>query len=316
MLLVFLLPVLMSAEDPRMTTLKDRSEGMLARQIIAKSMVKDRVLEVGPVLETILKNTKEEDRMRIFAMRQLGELGYREAGPVLIDITKNKDLSVDFRKVCVEAVGAINDKQLFLDMGMGILLRDDVANVLSKTYLDILEKSRFRNDPEILVVLGQFMSAGVKDYVKDRAMGLLSESPGKETLTLLMIALSDKNPEVRKKAIVTVAKAGQGDAVTLFISKLEEETNAGVRAVLAEELDKLPAPKLRHIWIADLLYWMTEEPRADIKKNLASALEKLKAANQGAGSGGPDISMPRTPRPPDKEDQPEQKTPAKKTVKK
>ena len=297
MMLALMLPAFLLAEDPRLATLKDRSSGLVSRQVVAKMMVKDRILEVGPVLNAILKDTREEEKMRLFAMKYLGEMQYKGCSPTLVEITKNKDLSMDFRKICVETVGAIDDKQTYIEMGTGILLRDDVANVLSQTYVDQIEKSKLKEDPDIISMLGQFMTRSVKDVVKLKALDILAAHPSKENLTLIMISLSEKNPVVRKKAVPVVAKLAQADAVTLFISKLEEETDDEVRAIYAEELNKLPMPKVRSIWVGDLAFWVAEETVEPIKKNLASALVKLKAANKGSGLSGPDISMPRNPRP-------------------
>lgn len=275
-----LLPVLMFAENSRLNSLKDRSEGLIPRQVAAKMLIKDRVPEVGPVLAQIVKNPKEDGKMRLFCMKSLGEMEYRPLGPTPAEI-----------------------KQLFVDMGDGILVRDDKSFSLSKAYLEILGSSKFKDDPEVLVVLGQFVGKAdkedlkIKEDLKLKAMDVLGASSSKDTLTLLMITLSDKKPEIRKKALLLISKQAQGDAVTLFISKLEEETDDDVRAVYAEELNKLPIPKIRSSWIADLKYWATEEPVESIKLNLNAALARVKEANPGKGLAGPNISVPRRPRP-------------------
>ena len=272
--LIFILPVLIFAEDSRLAKLRDRSESIISRQVVAKMMINDRVPEVGPALAEILKNTKEDDTMRLFAMKSLGELKNRMSGPTLQET-----------------------KQLYALMGDGILMRDKPGNKLSKAYLDIIGAGIFKNDPEVLIAAGQFMSKSIDLDLKYKAIDLLSASSSKEPLTLLMIALSDKDPAVRKKVIVAVAKLAKGDAVTLFISKLEEETDDDVRALYAEELNKLPIPIIRKSWIGDLTFWVAEETRKDIKKDLASALEKIKAANQGADPYGTNISLPKYSRP-------------------
>ena len=286
-LMIFLFTAfLTAADDARLARLQDRKENPFARQAMAKLLVKDKVPGVGPILEEIFKDTNEDAKMRSIAVKYLGEMGDKDAGPAIVDTVKNKDESMDFRKACMESLGTIADRELLITLGAGISSIDDASYTLSTAYIAAVEKSKYIRDPEILVILGQFLSPSVKPDLKKRAVAALAESTDKSTITILMISLNDKLPNVRKEGLKALARLAGASAVTLFISKLEEEKKDDIRAMYAEELNKLPIPKLKKIWIEDLAKRVEEEKKPATKKRLAEALDRIKKEQGNSGTAG------------------------------
>jgi len=262
------------AEDPRIVKLKDRREGIIGRQVLAKMLVKEKSESVGPVLEKIYSDPNEEMKMRVSAAKFIGELPYKDAFAALLDVVKNKDEDVDLRQASVEAIGAFDDKQSFLELG-GF---GNFSNKLAAVYLDAVEKSRYRRDKDVLLTLGQFLSGSLYPEIKKKAIALLSESNDKRTLTLLMIALQDKTPSVRKDVIKHISRIGGSSAVPLYINRLEEEKRPEIREMFADELLKLPIPKLKKVWIEDLTKRIQQEPLDGTKEKLTQALDRIKKA--------------------------------------
>jgi|GEM_PF-6144127 len=280
------LPIFVSGEeDVRLQKVKNPEENSLARQAMAKILLKDKAPDLGPVFESILKNKKEDPKMRIISARAMGELLYNTAAPLLMSTIKDTEEPVDLRQSCMDSLGVFADKKTFVEVGTGIVNFDDESNRISLSYLEAFEKSKFRKDKDILLLLAQFLGASFNIDVKKKAIAELSESNDKQTLTILMISLSDRIAGVRKVALKSLTKMGGSSMVPLFISRLEDEKNEEIKGLLLDELLKLQIPKLKSIWLEELEKRVEEEKKGQIKAKIAKVLERVKKAQAGSDSG-------------------------------
>jgi HEAT repeat protein len=269
---------------PGFLKLKDRRENPFARQAMAKMLVKDKIAGIGPVLEVIIKDTKEDLKMRITAAKYIGELVYKTAAPALMDIIKNREEETELRQTCIETLGAFNDKQVLMEVGAYVIEFDIYTNSLAMSYIQAVEKSKYIKDKDVLIVLWHFLGVPKPD-VKIKVVDALSGINDKQIYTILMIALFDKSPMVRKEAIKPISKMGGSNAVALFISMLEEEKKDEIREMYVDELLKLSIPKLKPIWIEELTKRIGEEKKSSTKAKLTEALDRIKKAQSGLSPG-------------------------------
>lgn len=241
-IVLFIFPVLTFSEDSRINQLKDTKESPLLRVAMAKMLGKEKVKEAVPVLVDILKNTEEDYELRVVCANALGEMGAKEAVPVYLEIIRNET-------------------------------NKDLVNGI----VDVISKSKYKKDKDILSALG-LLIRHKKLEIKKKVINILTESNDKSTLTFLMIAMEDKSTEIRKMAIQSVAKIGGKLAALAMIDALEEEKKDEIRDLIADILNKVEIPPMKKVWIESFEKRVEEEKSPKTKAKLKSALERVKKA--------------------------------------
>jgi len=286
---VLLLPVLLfpAASDKRLNAVKDRKGTTSYRISYLKLLLKDKSGELPPAMLEILKNRKDDVKVRIACVGGLDTMEYKEAVPELLRIVQQENMEdesgneqdleedYDLRIACAKALAGFDDKEVATELGRILGRIQDARGGITDAIVTELMNSKFKNDENVLAGCALAIKHRKKE-VREKVIKILGAVNDKKVLSLLMLGLEDKEPSVRLLAVGYVAKIGGKLVNVTLIDALEEEKDVKVRETIADLLLKIEISPLRQVWLDKLADHAAKEISAVVKMKLKKASDRFK----------------------------------------
>ncbi|NWF76283.1 MAG: HEAT repeat domain-containing protein [Nitrospirae bacterium] len=208
-------------------------------------------LAVEPLINAVKSNNVDVRRNSIKA---LGKIKNSLAVDTLITSLKDEDTYV--RKNSAEALGEIGDQRAVIPL---ISALDDKKTCVKDASLNSLKKViNLTKETKGVDSLSEFITHENKD-VREIVVDAIKQEKDRRTAELLIIAMKDKNPDIRKKAIEAVRDIGK-EAVEPLINALNNNDDIITKISSATILGELKEPQAVEPLINSLKYESKEEP--------------------------------------------------------
>ena len=276
-----------AANDKRLETVKDKKNMTSMRVSYLKLLMKDKFEGVCPVAFDILKNRKEDPKLRVICAEAIDAFDYKPAVDDLLRIVmqegaeedtgkpEDQEEDYDVRIACAKALAGFDDKEVVTQLGQVLGKLQDARGDVTDAIVDELMKSKFKDDDNVLAGCSLAIKHRKKE-IREKVVKVLGAVNDKKALPFLMLGMEDKEPSVRILAIGFVAKLGGKLANVTLIDALEEEKDNKVREEIADELLKIEIGGLRKVWMDKLQSYADKDPSPAVKTKLKKAAERFK----------------------------------------
>jgi len=224
------------------------------------------------IVSLVARLDDEDQKVRAEAARTLGSAKDSRAMEPLILVLKNPLEGPEVRKNAAEALGQIGDRGAVQPLVAALKDKDWRIRCAALSVANLIEDYRVLRP----IVVGALQDEEWRVRGRAaRAASVLGELKDPGGFEVMIVALSDKQPNVRASATQSLAELNDARAVTPLIAALRQDRNSYVRWHAAIALGKLDDSRA----IGPLTAALKDESTV-VKKSAQRALEKLSKAIQ------------------------------------
>lgn len=179
-----------------------------------------------PIAQALAARTTADPRLRIAAIRALGDLGGAEAAGTLLALVRSKDAPGNVVLEAVTAAGALADPQSF----------DPLLDLLTDAWPAMRAAAlaaAARTNPDGFLIVASGLPPDPEWSVRAALASVLATLPGDQVRSGLLELAQDKDPRVQAPALRALAKVGAPDLTARLFAALETDDFV-VRAATAD----------------------------------------------------------------------------------
>ncbi|MFX1301275.1 MAG: HEAT repeat domain-containing protein [Promethearchaeota archaeon] len=252
------------AIDPLIQIIRDEKERKPIRLEAARAIVVLGSDSVEPLIELL---QEDEIITRMAAIRSLGAISDAKAVPKLLDNIHTEEKKI--RLAAIWALGQIKDKQAIPPL-LSLLNESDWG-----IHIEAIEALiKIGDDTAILKSINPLIHAMYNEETNIRRIAVTLLEKIKEKVNIAIFAdifNMQKDPILRKRLIESIGELRDPRTISLFVSVIEKEENATLRAIALESLQKVDTEEAYKWAIRGL-----SDKDLDVRYSAVDVLKKIK----------------------------------------